>query len=136
MSATSKESKESTIAEIQAAIQRLPASEGWKLLRWLEDYLNEEWDKEMERDAREGRLDHLIEEARADYKAGRCKPLDEIINEPWILAALSKAARGDPRRGAGDLSDVARKSARSSAALQESSGRLVGAQTRRRTVTF
>lgn len=82
MSATAKETNESTITEIQAAIQKLPASEGWKLLRWLGDYLNEEWDKEMERDAREGRLDHLIEEARAEYKAGRGKLLDEIINEP------------------------------------------------------
>ena len=81
MSATAKETNESTITEIQAAIQKLPASEGWKLLRWLGDYLNDEWDKEIERDAREGRLDHLIEEARAEYKAGRCKPLDEIINE-------------------------------------------------------
>ena len=82
MSATAKEANASTLAEIQAAIQSLPASEGWKLLRWLGDYLNDEWDKEMERDAREGRLDHLVEEARADYKAGRCKPLDEVINEP------------------------------------------------------
>ena len=81
MSATVKDTNESTVSEIQAAIQKLPASEGWKLLRWLEDYLNEEWDKEMERDAREGRLDHLIKEARADYQAGRCKPLDEIIEE-------------------------------------------------------
>ena len=82
MSATVKETNESTFAEIQAAIQKLPASEGWKLLRWLGDYLNEEWDKEMERDARQGRLDYLAGEAIADYRAGRCKPLDEIINEP------------------------------------------------------
>ena len=46
MSATVKDTNESTVSEIQAAIQKLPASEGWKLLRWLEDYLNEEWDKE------------------------------------------------------------------------------------------
>jgi len=82
MSATAKEANASTLPEIQAAIKSLPANEGWKLLRWLEDYLNDEWDKEMERDAREGRLDHLMEEARADYKAGRCKPLDEVIGQP------------------------------------------------------
>lgn len=81
MSATAKERRADTLAEIQAAIQRLPANEGWKLLHWLEDYLNDEWDKEMERDAREGRLDRLVEEARADYKAGRCRPLDEVIDE-------------------------------------------------------
>ena len=82
MSATAKETNESTITEIQAAIQKLPANEGWTLLRWLGDYLNDEWDKEIERDAREGRLDFLADEALADYKAGRCKPLDEILNKP------------------------------------------------------
>ena len=82
MSATVKETNESTFAEVQAAIQKLPASEGWKLLRWLGDYLNDEWDKEIARDAREGRLDKWMEEARADHKAGRCKPLDEILDRP------------------------------------------------------
>ena len=47
MSATAKEANASTLAEIQAAIQSLPASEGWKLLRWLGDYLNDEWDKDI-----------------------------------------------------------------------------------------
>ena len=42
----------------------------------------DEWEKQTERDSNAGKLDHLLAELKDDIKAGRVKPLDEVINEP------------------------------------------------------
>jgi hypothetical protein len=42
----------------------------------------DEWEKQLERDLKAKKLDDLLAELRADIKAGRVKPLDEVINEP------------------------------------------------------
>jgi hypothetical protein len=42
----------------------------------------DEWEKQVERDSNTGKLDHLLSELKDDIKAGRVKPLDEVINEP------------------------------------------------------
>ena len=44
------------------------------------------WDEQIEADAADGRLDHLVQEVEADIAAGRVKPLDAIIDHAWILA--------------------------------------------------
>ncbi len=41
----------------------------------------DDWEKQIERDSNAGKLDHLLAELK-DVKAGRVKPLDEVINEP------------------------------------------------------
>ena len=42
----------------------------------------DDWEKQIERDSNAGKLDHLLGELKEDIKAGRVKPLDEVINEP------------------------------------------------------
>jgi len=42
----------------------------------------DEWEKQIERDSNAGKLDHLLAELKDDIKAGRVKPLDEVVNEP------------------------------------------------------
>jgi hypothetical protein len=42
----------------------------------------DDWEKQVERDSNAGKLDHLLAELKEDIKAGRVKPLDEVINEP------------------------------------------------------
>jgi len=42
----------------------------------------DEWERQIERDSNAGKLDHLLAELKDDIKAGRVKPLDEVINEP------------------------------------------------------
>ena len=42
----------------------------------------DEWERQIERDSNAGKLDHLLAELKGDIKAGRVKPLDEVINEP------------------------------------------------------
>lgn len=57
-----------TIAEIQQAILNLPKAEYEHSKYWFQELEWEEWDREIEADSRDGKLDFLITEA-VDAKA-------------------------------------------------------------------
>jgi hypothetical protein len=42
----------------------------------------DEWEKQIERESKAGKLDHLLAELKEDIQAGCMKPLDEVISEP------------------------------------------------------
>ena len=42
---------------------------------WFQSYLADQWDKQIELDARAGKLDSLASEAIADHQAGRTRGL-------------------------------------------------------------
>jgi hypothetical protein len=65
----------STVAEIESAIKKLKPEDVWRVGDWLDELREELWDKQIEADAKSGKLDKLMEEAKQDYLAGRCKPL-------------------------------------------------------------
>jgi predicted HAD superfamily phosphohydrolase YqeG len=65
----------STVQEIETAIQKLKPQEIHEVADWLQELREELWDKQIDADARAGRLDKMMEEAKQDYLAGRCKPL-------------------------------------------------------------
>lgn len=69
-----------SLPEIEAAIMQLSEGEIRDLSNWLQEYLNDAWDKQIEADAKSGRLDQLIQRAKADIEANQVKPLDEILN--------------------------------------------------------
>jgi hypothetical protein len=46
----------------------------------LQDYLDSQWDRQIGQDIAAGKLDKLGEQAQAHYRAGRTKPLDEVID--------------------------------------------------------
>ena len=71
----------STVAEIESALRSLPIHDARTVADWLQDYLDQQWDRQIEQDAKSGKLDKLAAEALAEYKAGQCKPLDEVIDE-------------------------------------------------------
>ena len=60
----------STVTEIERAIIELPKSDFWKLAEWFDEVKADEWDAQMDADAKAGRLDFLFEEAVADRQAG------------------------------------------------------------------
>jgi hypothetical protein len=68
-----------TLIEIETAIQQLPESNVRELALWLEEYLEEQWDLQIEQDYKSGKLDRLISLAEADIKANRLKPLSNYI---------------------------------------------------------
>ncbi len=64
-----------SVKEIEKAIAQLSRHEITELSQWLEEFQNQIWDEKIERDANAGRFDKLIEQAKAQYAAGQCKPL-------------------------------------------------------------
>ena len=69
----------STVTEIQRAIVRLLPAQKRRLARWFDDHMEDAWDRQIEADVKDGRLDHLVAKARGDIAAGRTKPLDEVL---------------------------------------------------------
>ena len=72
----------STVAEIENALRGLPLQDARVVADWLQEYLEDQWDRQIARDAELGKLDKLKEQAMAHYKAGRTKPLDELFASP------------------------------------------------------
>jgi hypothetical protein len=72
----------STVAEIESALRQFPVKEAWEVAGWLQTYLAEKWDRQIDADSDAGRLDRLADQALADYRAGKTKPLDEILDQP------------------------------------------------------
>ncbi|HTX22195.1 MAG TPA: hypothetical protein VMD27_10120 [Candidatus Aquilonibacter sp.] len=65
----------STVAEIESAIKKLKPQEIYKVGNLVDELREELWDRQIDTDAQAGKLDKLMEEAKQDYLAGRCKPL-------------------------------------------------------------
>ena len=68
-----------TLTQIEAAIKQLPKSELHQLATWLQNYVDDEWDKQLEEDFEAGKLDGLIAQAEADIVSGHVRDLDEVI---------------------------------------------------------
>ena len=67
---------------IKEAIAELPAEQKTSLAAWILQQDMVEWDKQIEADfSPGGRGMALLEEAEADLRAGRVKPMDEFLAE-------------------------------------------------------
>jgi hypothetical protein len=72
----------STVGEIIDAVKKLPEKEKSEFLaRLAEVDFDDAWDRQIEADAEAGGLDNLWAEAMEDIKAGRTKPLDEVLGD-------------------------------------------------------
>ncbi|MBL1173707.1 hypothetical protein [Pantanalinema sp. GBBB05] len=67
--------------EVELAIKQLPESEIRALANWLQEYLDEMWDRQIEADVAAGKLDHLIARAEADIATNNIRDLDEILRD-------------------------------------------------------
>ncbi|MEM8639424.1 MAG: hypothetical protein AAGG51_11495 [Cyanobacteria bacterium P01_G01_bin.54] len=67
-------------SELEQTVKQLPEQEVRDFARWLQDYLDDLWDQQIETDVAAGRLDHLIAQAEADIAAGRVQDLDEVLH--------------------------------------------------------
>ena len=65
----------STIEQIEAAILTLPPEQFQRLRQWILDVDYQHWDKQLEQDIADGKLEALAEEAIAEFKAGHCREL-------------------------------------------------------------
>ncbi len=67
--------KLSTIQEIERAISRLPLKDLTRFREWFEEFDAKVWDKQLEADAKAGKLDKAASQALNDFRAGKCKEL-------------------------------------------------------------
>jgi hypothetical protein len=72
----------STVVEIIDAVKSLDEKEKGEFLEKLTEIdFDDTWDRQIEADAKAGRLDHLWQQALEDIEAGRTKPLDEVLSD-------------------------------------------------------
>jgi hypothetical protein len=63
------------LEKIEQEIAALDPKDVRKLADWLDAYKTELWGRQIEADAKAGKLDQLAEQALADHRAGRTRPL-------------------------------------------------------------
>lgn len=68
-----------TRIEVETAIMQLPEGEVRYLVKWLQEYLDQMWDRQIEADLASGKLDRLIAQAEADIASGNVTELDEVL---------------------------------------------------------
>jgi hypothetical protein len=64
-----------SIKEIESAIEQLSNKEVSELSVWLADYRASLWDNQIASDLDAGRLDEVLDQVDAEYKAGKAEPL-------------------------------------------------------------
>jgi hypothetical protein len=70
----------STVTEIKAAFEQLPEKDARELANWVQRVMDDRWDRQIDDDIAAGKLDKVAEEAMAHYRAGRVKPLHELLD--------------------------------------------------------
>ncbi len=68
-----------TRLEVESAIKQMPEHEVRDIAKWLQEYLNEMWDRQMVDDLASGKLDRLMAEAEADIATNNLRDLDEVL---------------------------------------------------------
>lgn len=64
-----------TVKEVEKVIAQLPQDQLREFRAWYEKFDAEIWDKQIEKDIADGKLDVLAEKALAEHKAGKSKKL-------------------------------------------------------------
>ena len=84
-----------SLQELERAVQTLPSSEFEEFSDWFDEWRTEQWDRQIEQDALAGKLDHLAEEALADFRAREVYPrCRDPLCCRCLLAALPGIAPG------------------------------------------
>lgn len=63
------------IEQIEREIQKLTSSELEAFRKWFLEFDAEAWDRQIEEDARAGKLDHLAARALKAFDSGSCSEL-------------------------------------------------------------
>lgn len=64
-----------SVDEIEKAIPKLSSEERARLLKLLAEMDDAEWDRQIEQDAANGKLDKLVEASERDFREGRFREL-------------------------------------------------------------
>lgn len=64
-----------TLEQIEAAILELSPDQFHQLLEWFLELDHQRWDKQLEQDIADGKLEALAEEAIADFETGNYRAI-------------------------------------------------------------
>jgi hypothetical protein len=64
-----------SVKELELAVRQLPAEDFAAFAQWFEEYAAAQWDAQIERDARAGKLDALAAKAKSEFESGKCTEL-------------------------------------------------------------
>jgi hypothetical protein len=64
-----------SVHELENAISQLSYEEFSQLVRWIDEYRSELWDRRIEADIAAGRLDKAGDQANKEFDLGRCTEL-------------------------------------------------------------
>ena len=64
-----------SVSELEQAIRQLPPEELSQLATWFEEFMANEWDKQIERDVAAGKFDKITAQVDESIAAGRFSPL-------------------------------------------------------------
>jgi hypothetical protein len=62
-----------SVEDIEKAVAKLKPDELAKFRAWFEAFEAARFDQKIERDAKAGKLDHLADQALADFRKGRAR---------------------------------------------------------------
>jgi hypothetical protein len=84
-----------TVQELEKAVAKLSPKELAEFREWFYSFEEDEWDRQIARDAEMGKLDKFTEEAIADYETGRVKgAVRHFTNSKfWAASKCAKASR-------------------------------------------
>jgi hypothetical protein len=89
--------------DLQAAVSRLPAEELDRFTRWFEEFLADQWDRQIESDILTGRLDATGCRADEDFESDRCTPL-----HPKLMALIEQSRKSYRDKGGISLEQLRR----------------------------
>jgi hypothetical protein len=64
-----------SVEELEKAVTELSPDKLAKFQAWFEEFVADAWDKQIEHDAQNGKLDKLFEDSMRDLKAGRVREI-------------------------------------------------------------
>jgi len=65
----------SRVQDLERAVSELPPEDLRRFREWFAEFDSAVWDRQLESDSTEGRLDGLVEGALAEHRSGQSRPL-------------------------------------------------------------
>jgi len=65
----------SELEELESRIRNLPPEDLARFRAWFIEFDHVLWDRQIQSDQKSGKLDQLVNDALADYKAGKAKKI-------------------------------------------------------------
>jgi hypothetical protein len=64
-----------SVEDLESAVSHLSAVEFARFREWFDEFVADQWDRQIEADIGAGRFDAAGKRADEDFEAGRCTPL-------------------------------------------------------------